>query len=143
MKKSEYLEGRKSHWLKYFQDPESVSSEDNVSGPAAQRANMDALAAEAAGVAWDSEEPFLPDEIMVGYFGASPMLRPSPSSIPHGISWPDALTQEATYREAVRRYNAWPELEKLAEKMGPGYGLCGGCEIYHGKLLTILRGGPQ
>lgn len=76
----------------------------------------DAAAAEAAGVVWDPEEEPLPELIVS--FNNQPSLRPSPNTIPHGISWPSKEVQEATYREAARRYNAVTEVLKMVDAIG-------------------------
>jgi hypothetical protein len=75
--------------------------------------------AEAAGVVWDPEEEPLPEKVEIylrdGWLVIGPARGPMPGE-----------GQRAIALEAQRRFNAWPELEKLAEP-----------------LKEILRGGAR
>lgn len=107
MKKSEFLEARRSHWA--AQMPASDS-----------RARVDVEAAEAAGVVWDPEEPELPERLKIFDDGSIAAV------------WSDGVesivTQTCTGRkrtarqEAVRRYNLWPELLRKAGHARGVYG---------------------
>lgn len=99
---------------------------------------FDAEAAEAAGVVWDPEEGPLCQRLVVDAHGTWVAVHAEVSGVALCSS---RLLTPAEAAEAVRRYNAWPELEKLAHLMGPGFGLCSGCEIFYGKLMKILSGG--
>lgn len=63
----------------------------------------DCAAAEAAGVAWDPEEAPLPERVSIDSCGEVCLGR-TPIHVLRGRSW------EKWLAEAVRRYNAWPEL---------------------------------
>lgn len=125
MKKSEY---RAARLRVHEREPWIVSK--------AARVQKDVEAAEAAGVVWDPEEEPLPEKLEAVYNVQWLLMVPLPPA-PCGPC--KRFLSEAEAQEAVRRYNAWPELE-MAESMGPGMGLCGGCEIFFRKLEAILQG---
>jgi len=67
--------------------------------------------AEAAGVKWDPEEPKLPERLGVAESSFSGRCE----LFPAGVNlWPSTEIRLASYQKAASRYNAWPELEKLA-----------------------------
>lgn len=138
MKKSEFIEARRRHW----EDGRSAFSLE-------QRLLQDVDAAEHAGVAWDPEEEPLPPELAVSSNCAylrEPLVGGTPFWAiisPYGV-WdrtfapPDRCL--AIAREAVRRWNAWPELReaiRLTLKVEPLPLLALG-RLYH--LLAILDG---
>lgn len=103
----------------------------------------DVEAAEDAGVVWDPEEEPLPERLIAvpAPAGAFVMVPLPQRHIGPEERFPSMI--EAA--EAVRRYNAWPELEKLASKL-PESPIHGDpcrfhCQLYH--VQRILRGGAQ
>src|SRR4051812_38613875 len=99
MKKSDFMAAR----LKIHEREPWVVSET-------KRVAADVEAAEAAGVTWGPEEEPLPEKVSINNIsqvclGSTPI---------HPLR---ALAFERWKSEAVRRYNAWPELEKLVAEL--------------------------
>lgn len=99
------------------------------------------IAAEAAGVAWDPEEETVsvPESLIFFRGLISPgCINPEDGTATVDIwSYPPARYQEAAFREAVRRYNAWPELLRLLDDMERGDWTAGKPIA---RLHAILRG---
>jgi hypothetical protein len=70
------------------------------------RVAADVEAAEAAGVVWDPEEEPLPEKVSINNIGVVCLG-----------STPITLAFKRWKTEAVRRYNAWPALEKLVAEL--------------------------
>jgi len=85
----------------------SEATLDDTQSLFSQIAKIAAAGAEAAGVKWDPEEPSLPVKVRLNRFGqvTGEDLKPLVT---------DERLWEAWVIETIRRYNAWPELEKLA-----------------------------
>jgi hypothetical protein len=119
MKRSEYLRQRTDLW----QDRGWAANAGPVVPPAGLRAEADAEAAEAAGVVWDPEELELPERLeMRGKIAC----RPDGSMVATAIVVPGMADQPDRYRsdrnehdllEAVRRYNLWPYLRRIQERI--------------------------
>lgn len=109
-------------------------------------------AEQAAGRRFDPEEEPLPERLeMVGrtafYAGASPYFDLNmhlANAILLTDDIPATQRNERVLREAVRRYNAWPELRALADCLGddsdPAYMLTREDRARRSKLLAILDG---
>lgn len=69
--------------------------------------------AEETGVQWEPEEPELPERINGGLVDGIPAL----SREYRGGPLFDPETWKLVYQEAARRYNAYPELEALAQEL--------------------------
>lgn len=98
MKKSEYRKGRREAWEQVI--ARSYPSYESVETLVAR----DEEACDAAGVVWDPEEEPLPEKL------AALRIRGATEEVvvDLGCRFRCLTTKEA--REAVRRYNAWPEL---------------------------------
>ena len=126
MKKSEFEAQRSDYWT-------------GCGVTVLHKVQEDIRAAEAAGVAWDPEEEPLPERLAItpneSYIGEFPdqdvttwrfffLLKHLDVDV-----HPDTL---AVAREAVRRWNAWPELRRLAERFP--------LDVGRRHLLAILDG---
>lgn len=94
--------------------------------------------AEAAGVVWDPEEPELPEKIYLSDAGFARATAPGVEYRLWEVKQGDVpgylrVDRQAIAAEAVRRYNAWPELEKLLSDMERG-------DWTVGKPIERLRG---
>lgn len=132
MKKSEFEAKRRERYTDVWKESRIL-----------QCLRDDVEAAEAACVVWDPEEEPLPEKIGVAEGSVSGRVE----LLPDGGTglWPNLVSRAAAYAEAVRRYNAWPELEKLASKL-PESPIHGDpcrfhCQLYH--VQRTLRGGAQ
>jgi hypothetical protein len=138
MKKSEFERQRDEHW-------QSVFAGDLRAGTVAELVRRDVAAAEAAGIVWEPEAPALPERLEVsgnnGYIfcrqgGGEAFFLAIISE--HG-KWDACFTDpaliQATWAEAVRRYNAWPALRAWAE--GPDGPLT---DAALARFLAILDG---
>lgn len=117
MKKSDYLKQREEFW----------GSKGWRSGERLGRVEWDVQAAEAAGVAWDPEEKPLPEKLQVSPYapldtnyiesdGVYWLCISNPRVNTH-MGLTTAEQRLALAREVVRRYNLFPELERLAEQL--------------------------
>lgn len=107
------------------------------------------VAAEAAGVVWEPEEEPLPEKLeKVGRIvlagGAAPYFD-AEMQIATAIRLPEDKKNsdwhEAVLREMVRRYNAWPGLERLADNLCGALSVRGGIAAIHADLAKILEPG--
>lgn len=124
-KRSEFVRRRTDHWQGEFKFQ---------SANAAQRAELDAQAAEAAGIAWKPEAPALPERIEVhrypGHIGGD--LWPADH---HKRTTRTLAARMALLDEAVRRYNAHTALRTLIAR-----GQTPDPDSYAGAILAILDG---
>jgi hypothetical protein len=75
--------------------------------------------AEAAGVVWDPEEEPLPERLsFASRLQADEVGNLRPGLLIEGGVWGDRDQEIRTYAEAVRRWNAWPELRALVDCLG-------------------------
>lgn len=109
MKRSQFFAQRQAFWAAEAKLGAALTRDD----AAYAFPNRDCLAAEAAGVVWDPEKPDLPERLCRGFEGSASTLLPAASS---GSGWRGYSEEaiEAAYDEAVRRFNAWPELRHKA-----------------------------
>lgn len=98
------------------------------------------VAAEAAGVVWDPEDEPLPDKLVYGPIAEGLNFRPALAPVEPRRGWSSREQELRGYAEAVRRYNAWPELEKLA--VGD-FGDDRRPRHWSDRLRDILRGGAS
>lgn len=116
MKRSEYKAARQAAWVAAFGAGEAPA------GWVLAGVNADVEAAEAAGVMWspeDPEEPALPDSLIY-FHGQIVPGRVYPPGKTAGVGcwqYPPEQSRKNTFTEAVRRYNAWPELEGVVAAM--------------------------
>jgi hypothetical protein len=148
MKKSEFLKGRTAFW----EGKGWYAGRGGVIPSASQRAESDVEAAEAAGVVWDPEEEPLP---------ATVFLCNEDSPLNDSAAVQDGGSMSGGYyfwvirghrrggdysrrvaQEAVRRWNAWPELLALVDCLGddgsPKRSLSMEDKVRRMKLLGIL-----
>jgi hypothetical protein len=132
MKKSEYMLARREfHRAGLATEP---------------RVYRDVQAAEAAGVVWDPEEEPLPERLHLECDIAF-----EPGSVPAAYAMLQAVFTQSfprqgerackILREAVRRWNAWPELRRLAQLLRRDTSTSGRTlRPVRKKLLAILDG---
>lgn len=141
MKKSEFEKSRLEHWRAEF-----------IREPHVQT-GRDVEAAEAAGVVWDPEEPELPARLYLANADtlepvvvADMKLKPWIFKVARGAD-PDiperAAIRKRVALEAVRRYNAWPELRALVVEHLNNVRQAGLVPArWNEQLLAILDGEP-
>lgn len=120
-KRSEFVKKRRDFWW----------TNNDARGTADWHAELDAQAAEAAGIAWGPEAPALPERLIYAEGTTCVGAAGTADGVRHVVAY--GKYGDAILREAVRRYNAWPALRAWAAgARADGFGTS--------RLLAILDG---
>lgn len=112
IKKTDFENGRRMHWQGAFADRSSGLGWCTAVDLKVQE---DVLAAEAAGVVWSPEKELLPEKLEL----TGKQVRNVKTGETLGYFY-EQFAREAV--EVVHRWNAWPELQKLARVFLPRCG---------------------